>query len=150
MIKLVDALLGKKKTKDFSLNGHKYTLQTLSAGEQADIAQLMSGLDFLAKLERSRIHTVARSLVSIDDVPLDSFSEVREKLRSVPNQTTTEAVEAVIRDMDSQAIADLYDFYDALMKENLEEREKAKNFSRDQQGVSSGKSVPNSAQPLKG
>jgi len=144
MKSLAEVLLGQRRNKTVSVGEHKIMYQTLTAGEQAEINRMASGLDPYAHIEASKVPTLARSIVSIDGVPLDGLKEVRELLRREPDVQTVVAIERCLYDLDKESINLYYSFYLELERERAEEREKLKNASRVQSEESSGKSLPSS------
>jgi hypothetical protein len=150
MQKLVDALLGQRKQKEYQIGSSKVVLQTLTAGEQTDVSRIIGSrnLDFASQAEVAKIPVLARSLVSINGVVIDAQPEVREKLRGDPMLTSAQAIEQVLSDFDWGIIDHLFsNCYSDLVQDRAKELETLKNSSRDRLAESSGKSAPSSEQP---
>jgi predicted Zn-dependent protease len=149
MQKLIDALLGQRKLKEYQVGEAKVMMQTLTAGEQAEISRVTGnrGLDYMSQIETSKIPILARSMVSINNVPIDGQPEVREKLRNDPSMAVAQAVEQVLSDMDWSMVEYIFTYcYSDLVQERGKELDSLKNSSRGQSADSSGKSAQNSAQ----
>lgn len=146
MQKLIDALLGQRKTKPYQIGDSTVVLQTLTAGEQAEVAKTISGYDFAAQSEAAKVPVLARSIVSINKSPLESHPEVREKLRADPTLPMSQAIEQALLGLDWGVVNYLFsECYSDLVTERAKELESLKNSSRVQQAESSGKSAPSSA-----
>ena len=146
MQKLIDALLGQRKTKAYQIGDSTVMLQTLTAGEQAEIARSISGYDLAAQSEAAKVPILARSIVSVNKSPLESHPEVREMLRADPTMQTVRAVEKTIYDLDWGLVDYLFNnCYSDLVTERMKELDSLKNSSRVQQAESFGKSAPSSA-----
>jgi len=148
MKKLVEVLLGHRRTRNFQLGENKVVLQTITSREQSEISRAVSGLDLIAQIENLKVPLLARSLVSINDTQIENFPEVREQLRKFSgngaegNQNVVVAIEQSLYEMEKDSINLLYSCYLDLEKERVDERDKLKNSLRAQSAESSGKSAP--------
>jgi hypothetical protein len=152
MRRLLQVLSGERKQKTFELGDNKIVLQTLTGEEKAEIARMISGLDFLAQIENQKIPIVARSLVSINNIPIDNYDEVIQTMRRYEDEKVSilRCIEITLGKMDGEAINLLYSYYEELEQERVKERELLKNSSRVQKQEKaenlerSGKSVDTS------
>lgn len=156
MRKLLQVLSGERLTKTFHLGDNEIVLQTLTASEKSELARLVSGLDFLAQLENQKVPTIARSLVSINKIPIDNYDEVIQNIRKYEddNVSILKCIELTLGSMDSEAVNLLYNYYLELEQEKAKEREALKNSSRaltamQENPDQSGKSVDTSKEPQK-
>lgn len=150
MQKLVDALLGQRKEKTYQIGGNKVVLQTLTASEQTEISRIVGSrnLDFASQAEVAKVPILARSLVAINEVPIEAQPEVREKMRNDPTLSSVQVVEEVLGGFDWGTVEYLFNTcYADLVQERAKELDALKNSSRDQLAESSGKSAPSLAQP---
>lgn len=102
-------LFGKIK-KEFDLAGNKFVMETLTAKAQKDIMFHLSKIPSDQKIYTLKLFILAKSIVSINNEPLESFSE--------ESQDLFDAKVDVIANMQSLTVEKLYSFYQSMLEES--------------------------------
>lgn len=112
-ISLLEKLSGKTEEMEIDYDGMKIVFRTLSQKEYDEVTKLNPRTDILG-LDLNKIPILARAIVSIDGKKFESFSEIEEQDKNIPD---IKKKENVIGNMDAIVVDELFRVY-------AEEREK--------------------------
>ena len=154
MARLVDLLCGYRYEEEFSVGDHKIKMQTLWKEEEIDVIKSAQGLDMYGAIEAMKVPTLARSIMSIDNVPFSAYQEVMDELKKQKSSgivivDTVVACEKVLSEMDGGLVDILYSFYLKLKNRRDEERAKLANFTQPQKPGESSSSAASSSSDQK-
>lgn len=113
----IEILLGlKKKTKDVTIDGVKFTLKSLKHAEYQEVftslTKLTEASNIIISLE-AQVQSLARSISHIDDMPIGMVLGVDD----------TESIVSCLREFETDVIDQLYDVFKSL-KESTEVKAK--------------------------
>ena len=112
-ISLLEKLAGKTEEMEIDYDGMKIVFRTLSQKEYDEVTKLNPRTDILG-LDLNKIPILARAIVSIDGKKFESFSEIEEQDKNIPD---IKKKENFIGNMDAIVVDELFRVY-------AEEREK--------------------------
>ncbi len=128
---LIDILFGKGKEGIYKIGDVEIKLTTLQLKDREEIENVIKGMDVLAQTAPYRKAILARSIVSINGIPLISFKEIKSSIEE--NQKRNNMVdiniikEEAISSLDSVLIDYIYEnFYLDLVKRRRDEIEAQK------------------------
>lgn len=132
---LLEILGGDRKRKEFMFGGKKIVLQTLTQEEQTEIfAQTANFTNTLHMVTAQRVPILARSIVSVENVPIEQSSEIQCKIKEEQKNKNSEFVdvinikEAILNKISTTVIEFLFTKYLQLKEEHTKEIEdKLKN-----------------------
>jgi len=139
-MKLVDVLMGEPEKREFNFGGQKIVLRTLKQSEMNEIMMRIPRAD-VTMLELEKIPTLARSIVSINGIPVEMFEEVRELTEGEGKEKTHIAIEKVMSRWDTNTVTILYGIYIDFKEECYRKKEELKNSSASQSAESSTESA---------
>lgn len=143
---LIQMLQGEKKIKKYNLGeGKSIVLSALSAEDVRQVDHIVflqfGNAAFHVEVNASRVHVLARSLVSVNGIPVSQLEDVAKDLvehKNNPGYTPLESITKILGEQDNESINLLYSLYLDLESENRTEKEKMKTFSQAPTVVSSG------------
>lgn len=125
-MKLFDAIVGDANRKDFKIGNAVFVLKTLTQRELNEVMLRVTRAD-ITMLELQKIPILARSIISINGVPIEATDEVRQELDKNPGIDPKIAIENVLGNLDSTMLSILYGKYEDLRDETYQKRLELKN-----------------------
>ena len=135
-MKLIEILVGEPQTKIYEFMGQKVEFKTLRQQEVNEIMIRIPRAD-TTMLELEKIPTLARAIVSLNNVPVEMFEEIREIVKDKPEVSIASAMEKILGRIDSDIINLMYGLYCEFREEMFKKREDLKNVSRNQSAEAS-------------
>lgn len=125
MKSIAELLGGTKYEQEFKAGEHAVVLQSLTKGEEMEVLRKAQGLDFYAQIEASKIPILARSLVQIDKVPVQTYPEFQAEFKKAKDGKVNivEVTEKIFEGMDGGLVDYLYSFY--LQLKEMREKDRA-------------------------
>lgn len=127
---LLKTLSGQRESKEFEFGKKKIVLQTLTQEEQTEIfAKTANFTNMLHMATAQKVLALARSLVSIDNIPIENFDEAQEKIKEEQKNNNNKVVdiisikESVLSKLSTTVIDVLYSKFIALKEEHTKKIE---------------------------
>ena len=141
MESLIKTLRGETTQKEFSLGANlKVKLRTLTQEEMDNVVARTQAQSIVTQGELMKKPVLGYSLMSINNVPMEAFPEVKEAIKKDREKPTNYIVEEVLGKLDAQMCQELYELYLELADEVRKERENLKKSSASQQAEPVGSS----------
>ena len=121
-ISLLEKLSGKTEEMEIDYDGMKIVFRTLSQKEYDEVTKLNPRTDILG-LDLNKIPILARAIVSIDGRKFESFSEIEEQDKNIPD---IKKKENVIGNMDAIVVDELFRVYADEREKVLKKKTKMK------------------------
>lgn len=121
-ISLLEKLSGKTEEMEIDYDGMKIVFRTLSQKEYDEVTKLNPRTDILG-LDLNKIPILARAIVSIDGRKFESFSEIEEQDKNIPD---IKKKENVIGNMDAIVVDELFRVYADEREKILKKKTKMK------------------------
>jgi hypothetical protein len=128
-MKLLDVIMGEPEKKEFPYGNQKIVIRTLKQSELNEIMMRIPRID-ATMLELEKIPTLARSMVSVNGMPIEMFEEVRELTEGSEKENTYSAIEKIMSKWDTNTIGLLYGLYQDFRLECYKKKEELKNNSQ--------------------
>lgn len=132
MKRLMDVLKGQRYEKEFDVYGIKIKIQSLWKSEEIQILTRFQGYDFLTQIELSKVPTLAKAIVSIDNIAVAAYPEIQSILAKNKTNDLVVALEDFLGSLDAGVIDHLYRCYSELKNDREKERLSNVNFSQEQ------------------
>lgn len=121
-ISLLEKLEGRTEEIEIDCGGMKIVFRTLSQKEYDEVTKQNPRTDILG-LDLNKIPILARALVSVDGLKFESFSEIEEQDKSIPD---IKKKENVIGSMDAIVVDELFRIYADEREKVLKKKTKMK------------------------
>ena len=132
MKRLIDVLKGQRYEKDFDVYGANIKLQSLWKNEETLIYARFQGYDFLSQMELAKVPILAKAVVSIENVAISAYPEIRDIMQKDKGKDISAAMEEFLGNLDAGVVDYLYKLYMQLKDEREKERLSNSNFSQEQ------------------
>ena len=145
---LVDKLLGKPKVTEKEVLGRKVVYRVLTNSERVTVWRKSPVQDAISAPEAAAIPTLARAIVSIDDVSLSQFQEIQQLQQKFPTTHLADLIEEHLQSYPFTVINELYLGYIDVVNEQQAAFDELKKSSVIPNQEQSGQSANSSGKNL--